>query len=137
MNARETMARMQEDLRRAVLGEMRQAHELATLAGRGADEMRGDLERWKSEGRIFSVDHNGAEYFPVRALDAGANYRPRPAVKEILGIFGETASVWAIASWFAAANSSLDAPRPLDLLDEDPDQVVEAARDQLREISHG
>jgi hypothetical protein len=60
MTVRETMARMQEDLRRAA------------LAGRGAEEMRSDLKQRKAKGRVFSVEQDGVEYFPIYALDPDA-----------------------------------------------------------------
>jgi hypothetical protein len=130
MNTGETMARI------AVLGQMRQLRELALVASIGEEEMRRELEQWKAERRIFLVEHEGAEYFPVYALDAEANYRPYPAVKEIISIFGESLSVWGIASWFAGLNSFLDDQRPLDLLNTDPGWVVEAARDAMKEMTH-
>jgi hypothetical protein len=92
-------------------------------------ERQQTLDHWKAAQQIFSAGHEGAEYFPLYALD--------PGVREILGIFGESVSVWGIASWFAGANSFLDDQRPLDLLDSDPGWVIDAARDQLQEISHG
>jgi hypothetical protein len=115
---------------------MRQARELALFASIGEEEMRRELKQWMAEGRIFLVEHEGAEYFPLYALDAGARYRPYPAVKEIISIFGENLSVWGIASWFSGLNSFLDDQRPLDLLDKDPDWVVEAARDAMDDMTH-
>ena len=142
MNADATMARMQEDLRRAALGELSQAHELAGLAGRGAEEMRCDLKQWKAEGRIFSVEQDGAEYFPIYALDPGAGYRPYPVMAEVIRILRQTegwSSCWALAGWFIGLNSFLDDQRPLDLLALDPEWVIEAARDavETEQSPHG
>jgi hypothetical protein len=58
------MAGMEEDTRRAVLAQMRQAHEIAAVAGRRAQAMLSDLVCLKREGRIFSVEYRGTEYFP-------------------------------------------------------------------------
>jgi len=69
--ASEIMPASVEDLRQAVLGDMRQAHEIAGLAGCGTDEIHYNLAGWKAEGRLFSVKHEGAEYSPVYALDPG------------------------------------------------------------------
>ena len=138
MNPAEIMARMEEETRRAVLAEMRPAQELATLAGCGAEEMRGQLERWKAGGRIFSVEHEGAEYFPPFALDPGAGYRPYPAVAAALRILRELGwkSSWGPAGWFVGVNSFLDDRRPMDLLAEDPEWVIEAARDAVETERH-
>src|ERR1035441_8625828 len=87
---RAIMAQMEEQVRRMVLAEMRQAHELAALAGRPEDEMRGGLARWKSAGRIVSVEHEGAEYFPAFTLDPGAGYRPFPVMAEVIRILYQT-----------------------------------------------
>ena len=142
MNVRETMARMQEDLQRAVLGELSQAHELAGLAGRGAEEMLRDLKQWKSEGRIFSVEREGAEYFPFYALDPGAGYRPYPVMAEVIRILRQTrgwSGSWALAGWFIGLNSFLDDQRPRDLLALDPEWVIEAAKDavETEQSPHG
>ncbi len=142
MLGRETMARMQEDLRRAVLGEMRQAHELAVLAGRGAEEMHYDLKQWKADGRIFSVEQDGAEFFPIYALDPDAGYRPYPVMAEAIRILYQTegwSSCWALAAWFIGLSSFLDDQRPLDLLALDPEWVIEAARDavETEQSPHG
>jgi len=128
---RAIMAQMDEQVRRMVLAEMRQAHELAALAGRPEDEMRGDLARWKSEGCIVSVEHEGAEYFPPFALDPDAGYRPYPVMAEVIRILRQARSwsgTWAFASWLIGLNSFLDDQRPRDLLALDPEWVIEAAR---------
>ena len=59
------------------------------------------------------------------------------AIPKVLQIFGDKLSRWAIAGWFIAACSYLDDQFPKDLLGEDPDWVVAAARDEIDEISHG
>lgn len=134
MIGREAMARMRKDLRRAALTEMRQADELAALAGRGTEEMRHDLKQWKSEGRIFSVEQDGVEYFPIYALDPGDGYRPYPVMAEAIRMLYQTegwSDCWALAAWFIGLNSFLDDQRPLDLLALDPEWVIEAARDSV------
>lgn len=138
MNPAEIMARMEEETRRAVLAEMRPARELAVLAGRGAEEMLTSLELWKADGRIFSVEHKGAEYFPPFALDPDAGYRPYPAVAAALRILRELGwkSSWGPAGWFVGLNSYLDDQRPMDLIAEDPEWVIEAARDTIEMEKH-
>jgi hypothetical protein len=71
---------MQEEMRRVVLGEMRPADQLAALVGRGTDEIRQDLDQRAADGRIFSVRHEGVDYFALFALNPAEGYRPYPAV---------------------------------------------------------
>jgi hypothetical protein len=136
MDAKKIQERMMAQAIRASLRHMRQASEIAGLAGVSPEAMQKSLERWKAAQLIFSAKHEGAEYFPLYAFDARANYRPLPVVKEILSIFSSV-SVWAIASWFVSVNSFLNDQRPLDLLNQDPGWVIDAARDQMQGISHG
>jgi len=137
MDGRQIQARMMADAIRESLRHMRRANEIAELAGASPETMRRNLAEWKAAQRIFSAEHEGAEYFPLYALDARANYLPFPAVKEILSVFGEVISIWGIASWFAGVNSFLDDQRPLDLLASCPNDVIDAAKDEMEEISHG
>lgn len=138
MNPAEIMAHMEEKTRREVLAEMRPASELVVLAGRGAEEMRVDLEQWKAGDRVFSTEHEGIEYFPPFALDPGAGYRPYPAVAAVLRILRELRceGSWGPAGWFVGVNSFLDDQRPMDLLAEDPEWMIEAARDTVGTEKH-
>ena len=128
---RTIMAGMVGDTRRAVLAEMRQAHEIAVQAGRSPQTMRRDLVRWKAEGRIFSVEYEGTEYFPAFALDSLTGYQPYPALAEALRMLnaGHWCNDWAVATWFIGLSSFMDDQRPKDLLASDPEWVIEAAKD--------
>ena len=119
---RVVMAGMEEDTRRAVLAQMRQAHEIAAVAGRRAQAVLRDLVSWKREGRIFSVEYRGTEYFPSFALDSVTGYQPYPALGEVLRILhaGNWGNDWAVATWFVGLSSFLDDQRPQDLLASDP-----------------
>jgi hypothetical protein len=135
VSRRAIMAQMNEDVRRAVLTEMRQADQLAALAGRDTQETRDDLERWTSEGRMLSVQHEGVVYFALFALNPADLYRPCPAVADAVRILSEVLdrerNSWGIASWFLGVNSFLDDQRPADLLGTDPEWVTEAAQDEV------
>jgi hypothetical protein len=137
MNATQIEARMRSDAKREALKHLRQAPEIAKLAGVSTEAMNHDLERWKAEHLIFSVEHEDSEYFPLYALNPRANYRPYPAVKEIISILGGGLSSLGIAAWFPGTISFLDDERPLDLLANDPEKVIAAARDWVEEITHG
>jgi hypothetical protein len=79
--------------------------------------------RWKREGKILSVVHRGAVYYPGFQFDVHG--RPRRVIGRALAALGETEG-WSTALWFITDNGYLDA-RPVDLLDTDPDAVVAAA----------
>jgi hypothetical protein len=123
---------MHEETKRAVLPEMRKADEIAALAGLPAQLARQNLQEWKASGRIFSVEENGNEYYPLFALDPRAHYQPYPAVVEILSILGALLSPWGVAGWFVGLNGFLDDQRPQDLLAVDPAWVIDAAKDYAR-----
>jgi len=127
------MAGMREETRRAVLAEMRPAHEMAAEVGRSAQLMQNDLVCWRGENRIFSVEYGGTEYFPLFALDAGDGYQPYPAFGEALRILNASkwGSDWAVAAWFVGLSSFLNDQRPADLLACDPGWVIDAARDAV------
>ena len=67
----------------------RQAQDLVTLAGRGAADMQCNFERWKMEGLIFPVEHEGAELFPAFALNPNSQCCPYPVVNQVLRILSE------------------------------------------------
>lgn len=98
--------------------------ELADLTESQAENRAALASRWKREGRIFAVKHHGQDYFPGFQLTAEG--RPREAVARILAALGR-ARGWETALWFTAANGYLGGRRPVDLLESDPEPVVEAA----------
>ena len=80
------LAAMQEEMRRMVLGEMRTAGQLATLAGRGTNNIRRDLDLWAADGRILSIQLEDVDYFTLFALNPPAGYRPYPAVAHVIRV---------------------------------------------------
>ncbi|MCO6059011.1 hypothetical protein NG726_20310 [Pseudomonas sp. MOB-449] len=93
--------------------------------------------RWLKDGKIFSIHHDGGDYFPSYALDELDGYRPRKAMSDVLKAFGATKDSWGVAYWFASVNGYLGGKRPQDLLATHPDQVVAAAYDEIQGIPHG
>jgi len=93
---------------------------------------------WKDRNEIFSID-GGAEdeLFPKFAFDRNRDLNLFDAIPRILQIFGNKLSRLAIASWFIADCSYLDDQPPKDVLQGDPDWVIDAARDEMEEVSHG
>jgi hypothetical protein len=81
--------------------------------------------RWKGEGRIFAVASGRNDLYPAFQFDAHG--QPRPAVREVLRHLVES-SDWGRALWWNSPSGWLGDRRPLEVLDEDPNAVVEAAR---------
>ncbi len=128
------LAAMQEEMRRVVLGEMRTAGQLATLAGRGTNDIRRDLGQWAADGQILSVRHEGDDYFTLFALNPTEGCRPYPVVADVIRILSRILNrqnSWGLAAWFIGLNSFLDDQRPSDVLASAPEWVVEAAQDAV------
>ena len=126
-----------EETRRAVLAEMRQAHEIAAVTGRSAQAMLSDLVCWKREGRIFSVEYKGTEYFPPFAVNSIAGFLPHPVLAEALRILnaGHWGGDWVVATWFIGLSSFLDDQRPMDLVASDPEWVLVAVKDGVNSLN--
>jgi hypothetical protein len=106
--------------------------QVADLAGSRARNRAALAHRWTAEGRVFAVTHAGARYWPGFQLDGEG--RPLPVIAEIVSVFGEQVQGWEAALWLTAANGALGGRRPVDLLTEEPDAVVAAARREVEEL---
>lgn len=136
------MTRRAEMLAKAQLQVMRSTTwlnslEFMKLTGLDADEFCFQVEGWKSEGMLFSVTYQRAEYYPAYAIDTQNLGRPITDLKLILKEFKGTKSGWGLAFWFTGVNSFLGAMRPQDLLRSDPLSVRAAAKDEMIGIQHG
>lgn len=108
--------------------------EIADVAGSTAENRSATANRWRHEQRIFGVRHRDAVYYP--GFQFGGDGRPLPVVRDVLRVFsGHGLTDWEIALWLAAPTSSLSDRRPVDLLSDDPDAVVEAARLEVAPVS--
>jgi len=103
------------------------------------------VRRWRLEGRIFAVRHQGEDRFPAFQFENGM---PKSVIAKILEHLSPTDpaarsnpareppySEWATAFWFAAANSWLEDEVPVELIDLDPMAVVTAASHARDKIS--
>lgn len=100
----------------------------------GATNLHAVGSRWKSERKVFFIEHRGLTLFPKYIFDELGN--PLPAVAELLEIFAGYRP-FRIASWFESTNSMLGGRRPREMLASDPKAVVEAARDHVVGPVHG
>lgn len=82
-------------------------------------------QRWRSKGRIFAVEYDGMTWY--LGFQFGPDGTPLPVVTRVLSEL-DGWSDWDIAAWFVRPNGVLDRRRPVDVLIDDPDAVVAAAR---------
>lgn len=132
-------ATMQARARTAVLkgGDFVTAADIAKAAGLSTLNASAQPNKWKKQGQIFAVHHNGVDYFPGYGLDAETGYRPLKALAKVIEVFDGTKDAWGLAYWFGSDNSFLGGKRPQDVLKADPTRVIAAARDEVEELAHG
>lgn len=102
------------------------AEQVHAMYGSKADNTAALAGRWRGARRIFGLEHEGKTLYPAFQFDT--NGKPKAVVARILEALGDR-SGWQITSWFTAPNGWLsDDQCPVDLMDTDPDAVVDAAR---------
>lgn len=134
-----TQERMLEHAKRTVLasGEFRAASDLATFLQVDSHKLNQQLNMWKDRNEIFSIEGGTeGELFPKFAFDRNRDLHLFDAIPRILEIFENKLSRMAIASWFIADSSYLDDQAPKDVLQADAHWVIDAARDEMEEVSH-
>ena len=82
---------------------------------------------WRYE-RIFAFRHAGHFYFPAFQFSNG---EPKPLVKRLLKLV-QPEDGWHAMYWFVGANSWLEGRLPVELLDSQPDEVVERGTHSVR-----
>lgn len=130
-------AKMTADARSAVLntGQYLTAVQVAEMAGFSKTNPSAQPNRWKQDGMIFAVNHNGVDLFPGYALEPATKYRPYKTVADVIKVFENRKDAWALAYWFASVNSFLGGVRPQDMLAQHPDRVIAAAKDEFGELT--
>ena len=127
-------ARRNAEARAALLEEFGAltASEVADLAGSEAKNTSALAGRWRREGRLLAVEHHGTVYYPGFQFDGFG--KPRPEIADVLQYLSSPdVTPWQQALWFTSANGWLGGRRPVDLLDDEGNAVVAAAKDALRE----
>lgn len=110
---------------------------MAKLAGLSLRNLSAQPNKWKKQGAIFAIHHNGVDYFPGYGLDRAANCRLIRALAKVIQAFAGHKDGWGMAYWFRSASSYLGGKRPQDLLATAPERVIEAAQDEVQEMAHG
>ena len=132
-------AAMLVQARKAVLssGDWLTAAQIAELAGLSATNPSAQPNKWKKQGQIFAIHHNGVDYFPGFGLARNANFRPVKALAKVIDVFAGHKDGWGMAYWFMSVSSLLGGQRPRDLLVSAPERVIDAARDEVLGAVHG
>ena len=118
-------------------GDWMTAAEIAAAAGFSTSNPSAQPNKWKRDGAIFAIRHNGIDYFPSYGLDPQAGYRPRKALAKVIETFGDSKDSWGLSYWFMSANSDLGGKTPRELLALDPERVIAAAADECEGVLHG
>lgn len=131
-------ARRNLAMRRRILEEFGalSAAELGKWATPGAANPHQYASRLRRANRVFSVPFEGRTLFLGFQFDEDG--RPLPALADALASLRKRLgdSDWSIASWFSAPNPHLPSKaRPVDLLAENPEAVIAAARRGARRIA--
>jgi len=127
-------ARRNAEARAAMLEEFGAltAADVADLAGSEAKNTSALAGRWRREGRLLAVEHHGTMYYPGFQFDNSG--KPRPEIARALRYLSSPdVTSWQQVLWFTSANGWLGGRRPVDLLDDDRDAVVAAAKEALRD----
>ncbi|HEY2282062.1 MAG TPA: helix-turn-helix transcriptional regulator [Solirubrobacteraceae bacterium] len=105
------------------------AQEIADLVGSKAANRSALASRWHSEDRIVGVAWHGRTLYPGFQFRNGQlNATVAHAVARLRerGLEG-----WALALWFVTPSGWLWDRRPVDVIDEDPERVLEATGEAL------
>jgi hypothetical protein len=106
--------------------------DIAQFSGSTARNASARASRWKKEGRIFSVQWKGVDYYPAFQFSPISG-EPLPAVQTVLEILGEKRRAWQIALWFYSANAfTPDERPPMEVIGRKPDVVIEAAKHEVK-----
>ncbi|HEU5137430.1 MAG TPA: hypothetical protein VFU13_19970 [Steroidobacteraceae bacterium] len=112
-----------------------------TVAMFTADSVPGPLNKpvvswkiraWRRRALIFGARYKGRDYFPAFQFRLG---EPKPIVQQILCLV-KPSDDWHAMFWFVGTNVWLDGiASPYEVMDLDPDQVLEAASHANDQVS--
>jgi hypothetical protein len=106
--------------------------EVARRAGSKATNAPALASRWKSQGRLFTVDVDQAPRFPGFQFDDRG--RPLTVIADVVDVFAGKLPDWELALWFTSPNTWLSDLRPVDVLRQEPKLVAEAAQHLAEEL---
>jgi hypothetical protein len=111
------------------------SQEVADLAESRATNRAALANRWRAENRVVAVPLRDELLYP--GFQFTVEGRPYAAIQPALGWLRSDphTTEWQAALWFATPTSWLGGERPVDLLGENPDAVVEAARREVSDVA--
>lgn len=83
--------------------------------------------RWRKEGKLFGVPYRGQTLYPAFQFDDEGRLRPVIA-QALTALPRDRMSEWEVALWWTSGNGTLGGHRPVDLIDDQPEAVLAAAR---------
>jgi hypothetical protein len=110
---------------------LRRSEDLARAIHSTAGNVSLVASKWRRKGEIFAVNYGGKPGYFAFQFDPMTG-RPKPVVAKIIQAFPPNTDGWRLALWLTSANPRLANRRPVDVLDRNPDQVVEAAKGENR-----
>jgi len=87
--------------------------------------------KWRRKGEIFAVNYGGKPGYLAFQFNPVTG-RPKPVIAQIIEIFPPNTDGWRLALWLTSANPRLANRRPVDVLDKEPDKVIETAKGENR-----
>jgi hypothetical protein len=120
------LARMLEAYRRS--GGLVSGHDAARLLRKRADQPLSILARWIVSRAVVCFEACGETWLPMFQFDRDMSLRQdvRRATAELAGAF----DAWQMALWLATPHASLDGAAPVDLIAEQPERILAAARSE-------
>lgn len=101
--------------------------EVADLVGSRSQNRAALAHGWRKQGRIFSVPVGREQRYPLFQFDLDTG-QPKPQIARVLRPLREAGlGGWQLALWFTGALSSLADRRPVDLLDDEAERVIDEA----------
>lgn len=101
--------------------------EVADRYGSSAKNRAALAQNWRKQGKVFAVPARKSYRFPLFQFDEHGE--PKPAIGQVLAPLRAAGfEDWQVALWFTGALASLGDRRPVDVIDGDPERVIDAAR---------
>lgn len=98
------------------------------LSGLRAKNVHATANRWREQGRIFAVGIERKRYYPAFQFEHG---EPKPVIRQLIAAGAPHYHGWPLALWLNAPNGWLaEDARPIDVMDRDPEAVVEALKNE-------
>jgi hypothetical protein len=107
--------------------------EVADAANSKATNRASLANRWREERKVFAIRVGDQQLYPAFQFDEHG--RPLELISAVLQALGAgQLTDWQIALWFTSSTGWLGGRRPVDLLEEEPESVLQAAESEVGEL---